>query len=81
MLGPVTIPALLASGVVAATSIAIWYFGQRFARRYTVLNGTLPPLTWMFRRAADPELETFRRRAIVFVPFYLVAVGIVLFRP
>jgi hypothetical protein len=77
----VTLSALLASGVVGGTSIALWYFGQKFSRRYIALNGVLPPLTWMFRRAADPELETFRRRALAFVPFYLVAVAIVLFQP
>ena len=76
-----TLPALLASGVIGATSIVIWFFGQKFSRRYAALNGTLPPLTWMFRRATDPELERYRRRALVFVPFYLVAVGIVLFQP
>ena len=76
-----TLPALLASGVIGATSIAIWYFGQKFSRRYALLNNALPPLTWMFHRASDPELERFRRRALVFVPFYLVAVGIVLFQP
>ena len=81
MLAGVTVPAVLASGVIAATSIAIWYFGQKFSRRYALLNGALPPLTWMFRPASHLELETFRRRALVFVPFYLVAVAIVLFQP
>ena len=76
-----TVPALLATGVIGATSIALWYFGQKFARRYVAINGVLPPLTWMFRRATDPELERFRRRALAFVPFYLVAVAIVLFQP
>ena len=75
------LPALLASGVVGATSIALWYFGQKFSKRYIALNGALPPLTWMFRSAADAELEKNRRRALVIVPFYLVAVGILLFRP
>ena len=76
-----TIPALLASGVVAATSIALWFFGNRFSRRYVAINGALPPLTWMFRRSSDPELEGLRRRALVVVPFYLVAVAILLFPP
>ena len=76
-----TIPVLLATGVVGATSIALWYFGQRFARRYIAINGVLPPLTWMFRRATDPELEAYRRRALLTVPFYLVAVVIVLTQP
>ena len=59
MLAVVTLPALLASGVIAATSIAIWYFGQKFLAALRAPNGALPPLTWMFRRAADPELESF----------------------
>ena len=76
-----TVPALLASGVVGATSIALWYFGQKFSRRYVALNSALPPLTWMFRSTADPELEGFRRRALCIAPFYLVAVAILLFQP
>ena len=76
-----TLPALLATGVIGGTSIAIWFFGQKFSKRYIALNGALPPLTWMFRRSPDAELESLRRRALVFVPFYLVAVGIVLFQP
>ena len=76
-----TIPVLLATGVVGATSIALWYFGQRFARRYAALHGVLPPLTWMFRRASDDELEGFRRRALLTLPFYLVALAIVLTQP
>ena len=75
-----TLPTLLATGVIGATSIAIWFFGSKFSKRYIALHGALPPLTWMFHRATDPELETFRRRALVFVPFYLVAVAIVLFQ-
>lgn len=76
-----TLPALLATGVVGATSIALWFFGSRFARRYVAIHGVLPPLTWMFRRATDRELESFRRRALAVLPFYLVGVAIVLFQP
>jgi hypothetical protein len=76
-----TLPVLLATGVVGATSIALWYFGQRFARRYVAIHGVLPPLTWMFRRAEDAELESFRRRALLTLPFYFVALAIVLTQP
>jgi len=81
MLRAVTLPALLASGVVGATSIALWFFGSKFARRYVAINGVLPPMTWMFRRAVDRDLESYRRRALAVLPFYLVAVAIVLLQP
>jgi len=81
MLSPVTLPALLATGVIGATSIALWFFGSKYARRYLAINGVLPPMTWMFRRAVDRDLESWRRRALAVLPFYLIAVGIVLFQP
>jgi hypothetical protein len=77
----VTIAALLASGVVGGTSLALWYFGSRYARRYVAINGVMPPLTWMFRRATDRDLEMYRRRALAFLPFYLVAVVILIIQP
>ena len=73
--------ALAALGVVSVTSVALFVLGSRFTRRYVALNRAMPPLTWMFRRTSDPDMERSRRLALTFLPFYLIALVLYLFRP
>jgi hypothetical protein len=73
--------AAFALTLVFATSLGLLVAGRRYLRRYVRLHGTQPPATWMFRRAADPELETYRRLGLVLLPFYLVAAVIYLAGP
>ncbi len=75
---PITIAAL---GIVTVTSVVLWLMGNRFTRRCVALTGAMPPLTWMFRRTQDEELERFRRTALAILPVYLVAMALYLFQP
>jgi hypothetical protein len=75
---PITIAAL---GIVTVTSLVLWLMGNRFARRFIALTGAMPPLTWMFRRTQDAELERSRRTALAILPVYLVALLLYLFQP
>jgi hypothetical protein len=74
---PITIAAL---GIVTVTSLVLWLMGNRFTRRFVALTGAMPPLTWMFRRTQDEELERSRRAALAVLPVYLVALGLYLFQ-
>lgn len=65
--------AFAALGVVTVSSVAMWVLGSRFTRRYVALHRAMPPLTWMFRRSADSELEHSRRLALTFLPFDVIA--------
>jgi hypothetical protein len=73
----VTIAAL---AVVAVTSVALVVLGRRYTRTYVAQKGAMPPMTWMFRRTDDPELERPRRLALGLLPIYLVALVVYLFR-
>ena len=66
----ITIAAL---AIITVTSVALWIVGNRFTRRFVALNHAMPPLTWMFRRAEDEELERSRRTALAILPLYLIA--------
>ena len=72
---------LLALSVIAATSFGLLVTGRRYLRGYVARHGTQPPAMWMFQRSPDPELEGWRRLALVLLPFYLVAAVIYLLRP
>lgn len=76
-----TLITFAALGIVTVTSVVLWLMGNRFTRRFVALNGTMPPLTWMFRRTQDEELEHSRRTALRVLPIYLVAVALYLFQP
>lgn len=69
---------LFALVVLTVLSVALWVLGNRFARRYVAIHRTRPPLTWMFRRTDDPELETPRRFALVLLPFHLASLAVYL---
>jgi hypothetical protein len=74
--------AFVALGIVTVTSVVLWFLGQRFAKRYVQLHGTMPPLTWMFRPIRDDEeLERSRRQAIGLLPVYLIALALYLVQP
>jgi hypothetical protein len=70
---------IAALAVVAVTSVALVILGRRYTRRYVARNGAMPPMTWMFRRTDDPELEEPRRLALGLLPIYLVALILYLF--
>ncbi len=72
---------LLALAVLTVASVALWVAGQRFTRRYVTLHRARPPLTWMFRKTDDPELERSRLAALVILPIDLIALAAYLFRP
>ena len=72
---------LAALGIVTIGSVLLWLMGNRFTRRFVALNGRMPPLTWMFRRTEDEELERSRRTALLVLPIYLLALGVYLFGP
>ena len=67
-----SIPAFIALGLVAVTSVVVWRSGNRYTKGYFARYGKMPPLTWMFHRTDQPDLERERRTALVFLPFYLV---------
>ena len=71
----ITIAAL---AIITVTSVVLWQMGNRFARRFVALNGSMPPLTWMFRRTQDEELERSRRTALTILPLYLIALALYL---
>jgi len=75
------IVALASLSVLVGTSLFLWLFGQRYSRVYQRTHRALPPLTWMFTRTDDPELERWRRPALAILPFYLVAFVLYLLRP
>lgn len=77
---PLPVPGV-ALTIIFATSLGLLIAGRRYLRRYIARYGTQPPAMWMFRRADDPELESYRRLALVLLPFYLVAAAIVLLQP
>ena len=70
-----------ALALVMATSFGLLVLGRRYARGYVARHGAMPPATWMFQRADDPELETMRRVALALLPLYLIAAAIYLLRP
>ena len=72
---------LLALSVLSVSSVALWVMGRRYARRYHALHGTIPPATWMFRKADDPELEEPRRFALLLLPIDLAALVVYFLRP
>lgn len=73
--------ALGALGVITVLSVALWFLGARFSRRYIAKHRARPPLTWMFRNTGDAELEPSRRQALTLLPFFLIALVVYLFRP
>ena len=72
---------MAALAIITVTSIVLWLVGNRFTRRFVALNRAMPPLTWMFRRTEDEQLEQFRRTALAILPVYLVALLLYLFQP
>jgi hypothetical protein len=72
--------AIAALTVVGATSVALLVLGRRYTQRYVAQTGTLPPMTWMFRRTDNPELEAPRRLALVLLPIDIVAAVLYLTR-
>lgn len=72
---------LIALGVVTVLSVALWFLGARFSRRYIAKHRARPPLTWMFRGTGDPDLEGTRRLALGLLPIFLVALAVYLTRP
>jgi hypothetical protein len=72
--------AFAALGVVTVCSILLFVVGRRYTRGYVAKHNAMPPMTWMFRRSPDPELEGHRRIALATLPFYLVALLVYLFR-
>lgn len=73
--------AIVALGVITVMSVALWFLGARFSRRYIAKHRARPPLTWMFRGTGDPDLEGSRRAALVILPIFLIALVVYLFRP
>jgi hypothetical protein len=73
--------ALAALGVVTVCSVALWFLGARYSRRYIAKHRARPPMTWMFRSTGDPDLEPSRRVALALLPIFLVALVLYLFRP
>lgn len=76
-----TLITIAALGVITVTSVLLWLMGNRFTRRFVALHKAMPPLTWMFRRTEDPELERSRRTALTILPLYLVALVLYLAQP
>jgi hypothetical protein len=76
----VPIVAIAALSVLIGASLFLWLFGQRYSRRYRDLHRAMPPLTWMFQSTDDPELERWRKPALLILPFYLVALVLYLSR-
>jgi hypothetical protein len=71
---------IAALAVVAVTSVALVVLGRRYTRTYVAKHRAMPPMTWMFRRTDDPELERPRRLALGLLPIYLVALVVYLYR-
>ena len=67
------IAATAALAVLFVTSGVLYIFGRRFSRRFVALNRAMPPLTWMFRRTDDEELESARRSALLTLQVAVVA--------
>ncbi len=74
----VTLIPLAALGVAAGSSVVLWYYGQRFTRRHVLIHGSMPRLTWMFRRADDAELEGLRHTALGLLAVDLIAIAVYL---
>lgn len=72
---------LAALGVVTVCAVALWFLGARYSRRYIAKHRARPPLTWMFRRTGDADLEGPRRSALIILPVFLTALILYLFRP
>ena len=72
---PITLPGV-ALTLVFATSLGLLVAGRRYWRGYVARHGTQPPNTWMFQRSDDPQLETYRRVALVLLPVDIVAMVI-----
>ncbi len=68
-------------GIAATAALAVLFvacgvlyiFGRRFTRRFVALHRAMPPLTWMFRRTGDEELEGARRNALLTLQVAVVA--------
>jgi hypothetical protein len=73
--------ALAALAVITVLSVALWFLGARFSRRYIAKHRARPPMTWMFRATGDPDLEPSRRLALALLPIFLIALVVYLFRP
>lgn len=67
-----SIPAFIALGIVAVTSVVLWLSGSRFTKGYVARYGSMPRLAWMLQKTDDPELERHRRTALAILPLYLV---------
>lgn len=72
---------IAALGVITVASVVLYVLGRRYTRAYVAKHRKMPPLTWMFRRTDDPELEGSRRLALAILPVYLIALVLYLFRP
>ena len=81
MIAAMQVTAIAALSLLIGGSFGLWMFGSRFSRRYRETRGAMPPLTWMFRRTDDPELERWRLPALALLPIYLVALVVYLSRP
>ena len=73
--------AILALAVITVLSVALWFLGVRYSRAYVAKYRARPPMTWMFRRTDDPDLEGPRRFALLLLPVFLIALVAYLFRP
>ena len=76
----VPISSFIALGIVAMTSVLLLIFGRRYTRGFVTLYRAAPPLTWMFRKEPDPDLERTRRQALAVLPIYLIALVVYLLR-
>jgi hypothetical protein len=81
MIATMQVTAIAALSLLIGGSFGLWMFGSRFSRRYQELRGAMPPLTWMFRRTDDAELERWRLPALALLPVYLIALVVYLSRP
>lgn len=75
-------PAIVGTAALAVATVAcfvLFLFGRRFSRRFVALNRTVPPLSWMFRRTGDEELEGARRNALIALQVALAALAVYLF--
>ena len=73
--------AIAALGVITVASVVLYILGRRYTRTYVAKHRKMPPLTWMFRRTDDPDLEAPRRLALGILPVYLIALAVYFFRP
>ena len=72
---------IAALAVITVVSVLLYLHGRRYTRTYVAKHRKMPPLTWMFRRTDDPDLEGPRRLALGLLPIYLIALALYLFRP